>query len=61
MKKSILPLMVFLISWSAAMTLMADIPLLKSKTEKEHYHIKIRRKPAFKTNGEKPAEPLLQP
>lgn len=61
MKKSILPLVVFLISWSVAMTLMADIPLLKSKTGKEHYHIKIRRKLAFRQTEEKPAEPLLQP
>lgn len=61
MKKSILPLTVFLISWSAAMTLMADIPLLKGKPEKEHYHIKIRRKPAYNTTPEKAHKPLLQP
>lgn len=53
--------MLFLISWSAVMTLMADIPLLKGKPEKEHYHIKIRRKPAFRPTEEKTAEPLLQP
>ena len=61
MKKSILPLTVFLILWSVAMTLMADVPLLKNKSEKEHHHIKIRRKPAFKAADVKPSDPALEP
>lgn len=61
MKKSILPLTVFLVLWSVAMTLMADVPLLKTKSEKEHYHIKIRRKPAFKVTDAKPVAPVLEP
>lgn len=53
--------MVFLVLWSVAMTLMADIPLLKNKSEKEHYHIKIRRKPAYKVTDANPVDPVLEP
>lgn len=61
MKKSILFLSVFLISWSVVTTLMGSLPLLKFDTEKKHHHIKIRRKPAFASHERKNAEPLLQP
>lgn len=59
MKKNIFPLTVFLICWSAGMTFIADIPLLKSTTGKEHFHIKIRRKPAF-TAAQKNTAPNFQ-